>query len=139
MDNLTSFAGGLLIGLAATVLFVLTGRIAGNSGILAHCLQVAGDGAWRPYYVGGLLGGAALYRSLFPDAPGPTYAPCLAMLAAGGVLVGFGTRLGRGCTSGHGVCGIGRLSVRSVAATLVFMATSMITVWVVRRLGGAWW
>lgn len=132
---LASLAGGVLVGLAALLMLVTNGRIAGNSGIIAQCL----GGGWRLAYVLGLLAGAAAWRLLAPHDPPPSYNPSTPLLILAGLLVGFGTRMGGGCTSGHGVCGLARLSVRSLVATLVFMAVSMVTVLVVRWTGGAWW
>src|SRR6186997_1004438 len=110
--------GGALIGLAAVLLMLSTGRIAGISGILSGLLNLRGeDKAWRIAFIAGLI-----------------LAP---VIAGAGLLVGFGTRLGGGCTSGHGICGIARLSPRSIAATVVFMATAVITVAVTHHvLGG---
>jgi uncharacterized membrane protein YedE/YeeE len=136
---LSSLAGGLLIGLAASVLLLFNGRIAGVSGILGGVVTpVAGDIAWRLWFLGGLVAGGLVLRLVRPDVfPGaPTSS--LAVILAAGFLVGLGTRLGGGCTSGHGVCGLSRLSVRSLAATLTFMTGGALTVLLVRHvLGGA--
>ncbi len=127
--------GGVLIGIAATVLLALNGRIAGNSGMLHGLLPPQkGDADWRVLYLVGLVAGAAGYGLLQPQdlaAEAARYAPPLAVVV-GGMLVGLGTRLSGGCTSGHGVCGIGRLSVRSLVATLIFMAVGMLTVTLLR-------
>lgn len=129
--------GGVLIGLAATVLLALNGRIAGNSSMLHGLLPPQkGDADWRVLYLVGLVAGAAGYGLLQPQelaAEAAHGAPPLAVVV-GGVLVGLGTRLSGGCTSGHGVCGIGRLSVRSLVATLIFMAAGMLTVTLLRWL-----
>lgn len=140
MENFTplsALAGGALIGAAASVLLWLNGRIAGISGIVGGLLApAAGETGWRALFTLGLIAGAALYRV----AGGPLQAieietsPML--LIAGGLLVGFGTRIGGGCTSGHGVCGLARLSRRSLVATAVFMISAGITVAVVRHLWG---
>lgn len=140
MENFTplsALAGGVLIGLAVVALLWLNGRIAGISGIIGGLLPpVPGDMGWRALFAVGLALGAGLYRI----AGGPlkaievTTSPVL--LIAGGLLVGFGTAVGGGCTSGHGVCGLARLSGRSLAATLTFMAAGVITVWIVRHLWG---
>ncbi len=130
--------GGLLIGLAAAALWTLNGRIAGISGILAQALWPgAGESrAWRVAFLMGLPAGAALVALVAGpletriDASTP-------VLVAAGLLVGFGTRLGNGCTSGHGVCGMSRGSARSVAATLTFMAVAGLTVFIVRHVLGA--
>ena len=141
MHDLTpgpALVGGALIGLAAALLLVCNGRIAGISGIVGGLLaRPGGDVAWRAAFVAGLLCGGALLRVLAPATlPGGTAWSASTLLA--GVLVGVGTQLGSGCTSGHGVCGVSRGAPRSLAATATFMATGMATVWVVRHLlGGA--
>lgn len=129
-----ALAGGVMIGLAATLLLWLTGRTAGVSGILGGVvLPRQGDTAWRVAFLSGLVVAAGLYMAFVPAAPLPrTEFPRAALLVAG-VLVGFGTRMGNGCTSGHGVCGLGRLSVRSVGAVGVFMATAIVTTFLVRH------
>lgn len=127
--------GGILIGLAAMGLLATLGRIAGVSGILWGA--IAGpDSNWRLLFLIGLVAGGALIHTITgKPVPGPSDSP-LWLAALGGVVVGLGTRMGSGCTSGHGVCGIGRLSMRSVVATLTFMATGIVTVFVVRHLIG---
>jgi uncharacterized membrane protein YedE/YeeE len=132
--------GGLLLGVASSLLFFANGRILGISGIVGRIpLTTGSDRSWRLVFLAGLLtGGLAILgfdRSALAFASEQTVP--IAILA--GVLVGFGTRLGNGCTSGHGLCGIARLSKRSLVATLVFMATGAVTVFVVRHvlhLGG---
>ena len=128
--------GGILLGIAATLLLLLNGRIAGISGITFNLLQrsARGEAAWRLAFLAGLMivGGLAM-RMVGQRALSP--AP-LAVLVLAGVLVGYGTRLGGGCTSGHGVCGIGRLSKRSVVATCTFVAAAMVTVFVLRHVMG---
>ena len=140
MENFTpvsALAGGLLIGGAATLLLWLNGRIAGISNIARGVLEwKSGDVLWRLLFLGGLVAGAGLYYVLFGDAPVPRPNFPAWLLGTGGVLVGFGTSLGSGCTSGHGVCGLGRLSVRSLAATLIFLVTGIITAYVVRHVFG---
>ena len=134
---LPALAGGALIGLAASLLLVAAGRIAGISGITAGLLlPVRGDVRWRALFVLGLLGGgiaAALFAPQFIGTSPRSYVA----LAFAGLLVGVGTRLGNGCTSGHGVCGISRLAPRSIAATVVFMITGMLAVVASRWLGVA--
>src|SRR5688500_1142887 len=121
---MTALAGGVLIGLAATLLLWLNGRIAGISGILGGVLlPKTGDTAWRVAFMLGLIAAAGLYMALVPNAPQPRTDFSRAGLLLAGLLVGFGTRMGNGCTSGHGVCGIGRLSLRSLVAVVTFMAT----------------
>ena len=139
MDSSTilpALAGGALIGAAATLLLATLGRIAGISGVLGALLQPGtAERGWRVAFLAGLVGAGVVAAIAFPSAVGA--APvALPVVALAGVLVGFGTRLGNGCTSGHGVCGLSRLSRRSLAATLVFMATAAATVLVVRALGG---
>ena len=128
--------GGVLIGLSATTLLLLNGRIAGISGIVNGLTQRsrAGDRAWRAAFIVGLMvvGGLAMHL-LGQAAPSPARFP---LVIVAGLLVGFGTSLGNGCTSGHGVCGLGRLSKRSLVAVLTFMATAIITVFVSRHLPG---
>jgi uncharacterized membrane protein YedE/YeeE len=120
--------GGALIGLAASLLLWSTGRIAGISGIVAELLLGArGDRAWRAAFLAGLVAAGVAFALFWPGAVGPS-PRTLPVVAVAGVLVGVGTRLGNGCTSGHGVCGISRLSPRSIVATLTFMATGILTV-----------
>jgi uncharacterized protein len=141
MSNLLlPLLGGALIGLSATLLLLLYGQIAGISGILGVALAPgtsSEERSWRGYFLLGLIGAGALLAALLPQAfqslPGGSFPRA----ALAGVLVGFGTRLGSGCTSGHGVCGISRFSVRSIVATVTFIAFGALTVLVVRTLGGA--
>ncbi len=129
--------GGALIGLSAALLWIANGRIAGISGIVGGVLAPArGDAAWRATFLAGLIAAPLLYRATgraLPDLATP--APLIVVIAAG-LLVGFGTRLGSGCTSGHGVCGIARLSPRSLAAASVFLITAAVTVYVARHIVG---
>ena len=128
-------AGGLLIGLASIGLLAALGRIAGVSGIAWGAIS-GPDRDWRILFIIGLIAGGALAHTLtgrpIPEAP---TAP-LWLAVVSGLLVGIGTRTGSGCTSGHGVCGIGRLSLRSVAATATFMIAGIITVFIVRHVIG---
>lgn len=131
-----STVGGLLIGIASALMLWLNGRIAGISGIVGGILGPRGsDRAWRIAFLSGLLvGGIVAYRLMPPQfGTSPTSVPGLVIA---GLLVGVGTRLGSGCTSGHGVCGISRLSVRSLTATGIFMLVAAVTVFVHRHLGG---
>ena len=132
---ISGFIGGILIGLAATLLLLANGRIAGVSGIIGGVLSPArGDVAWRVLFMVGLwLSGLVywlVYGQLFLVEIGAGWPT----LIAAGVLVGFGTRLGGGCTSGHGVCGVARSSKRSIVATLTFMLTAIITVYVTQHI-----
>ena len=135
---LSALLGGTLIGLAAVLLLATLGRIAGISGILAGTITRSSDGrGWRFAFLGGLIGGALLVRALSPEPVPVSMVVGPPAIVLAGVLVGVGTRLGNGCTSGHGVCGMARLSTRSIAATLTFMATGALTVFFVRHvLGG---
>ena len=140
MDSFTpvsALAGGALIGASAAVLLLLNGRIAGISGIVGGLLQPSrGEVAWRVAFLAGLVAAPLAYAGVGGALPPVTLDAPFGVLALAGVLVGFGTRLGAGCTSGHGVCGIGRGSRRSLAATGVFMATAVATVFVTRHLLG---
>jgi uncharacterized protein len=131
---LAATLGGLLIGLAALLLMACLGRIAGVSGIAANLLQAApkAELAWRVAFISGLVVAGFVLRAFQSGTPSVSPSPVL--LIAGGLLVGFGSVLGSGCTSGHGVCGLGRLSVRSLVATLIFMAVAAATVFVMRHL-----
>jgi uncharacterized membrane protein YedE/YeeE len=128
-----SLAGGVLIGMSAAMLILLNGRVAGISGILGGLLHpVRGDRGWRVAFIAGLLAAPAAY-ALFAALPVLVIEAGYPMLVAAGLLVGAGTRYGSGCTSGHGVCGLSRLSPRSLVATLAFMGAGFATVYVVRH------
>ncbi|MEO7056893.1 MAG: YeeE/YedE family protein [Caldimonas sp.] len=130
----TALAGGVLIGCAAATLVLFNGRIAGISGILGGLLRPAQrDVGWRAAFVLGLVAAPALY-ALAAAVPRPVIDAGWGALVLAGLLVGIGTRYGSGCTSGHGVCGLSRLSPRSLVATLVFMGAGVVTVFVVRHL-----
>ncbi|WP_316393676.1 YeeE/YedE family protein [Bradyrhizobium sp. 33ap4] len=139
---LSGLAGGALIGLAAALLMLLTGRIAGVTGIVGGALQAdtadrSADRSWRIAFIAGLIG-APLIAALFgAPLPRPAMNASLVVVAIAGLLVGFGTRMGNGCTSGHGVCGFARLSGRSIVATCIFILTAIATVAIVRHgIGG---
>ena len=120
--------GGALIGLAATWLLLANGRVAGISGILGSLLGAWGeDSTWRASFLLGLLSGGVALVALSPEVIAAPMGRSLGTVAVAGVLVGYGTRLGSGCTSGHGVCGLTRFSTRSLTATLTFMATGAAT------------
>ena len=139
MDHFTplaSGAGGILIGLSATILLLFNGRVAGISGIFAGAVIPAGDARWRLAFVGGLLAGGLAMYLLYPQLFVVDYDRTLPMVIAAGLIVGLGTRMGSGCTSGHGVCGLARLSPRSLAATATFMGVAAATVFVVRHVIG---
>ncbi|MCA0911749.1 YeeE/YedE family protein [Marinobacter nauticus] len=132
-----ALTGGLLIGLAAAGFLLLNGRIAGISGILGGLLVPARrDILWRVAFLAGLVGTPSLWL-LFSELPPIQIDAGYPALILAGLLVGIGTRYGSGCTSGHGVCGLSRLSPRSLVATLSFMATGFLTVFVIRHLMGA--
>lgn len=135
---IAAIAGGLLIGSAAGLLLILSGRIAGVSGMAAAALRIADRGPPWLQAAGFILGlqGGALIVSMALGAPAIEITSSAPLLISGGLLVGFGTRLGNGCTSGHGVCGLARLSPRSVAATGAFMAAGIATVFVGRHILG---
>jgi len=135
VDALYGLAGGALIGLAATGLLLFNGRIAGISGLFAGLLGPEGLGR---AFVAGLIVAGIVMSLPMPNAYDYTVPRSISVLAIGGLLVGFGTRLGSGCTSGHGVCGLSRLSGRSLAATLVFIGAGIAAVTALRvLLGGA--
>ncbi|MEP6721769.1 MAG: YeeE/YedE family protein [Variovorax sp.] len=132
----TALAGGGLIGIAAAIFVLLNGRIAGISGVLGGLLwPVRGDSAWRIAFVLGLVGAPLVYL-LFAALPQPQIDAGYGALILAGLLVGAGTRYGSGCTSGHGVCGLSRLSPRSLVATVAFMGAGFVTVFVTRHLLG---
>ena len=133
---LAALAGGVLIGIAAAMFALLNGRIAGISGVLGGLLRPAkGDMAWRIAFVLGLVGAPLVYV-LFAALPKPQIDASYGALILAGLLVGIGTRYGSGCTSGHGVCGLSRLSPRSLVATAAFMGAGFVTVFVTRHLLG---
>jgi uncharacterized membrane protein YedE/YeeE len=141
MHNLTPVSGlygGALIGLAAAMLMVLTGRLAGVSGILGGMLQARpADRGWRIAFIAGLIAAPLIGALTGAPLPRPAMTSSLAVVVVGGLLVGFGSRMGNGCTSGHGVCGFARLSARSIAATIIFMTAAVATVAIVRHgMGG---
>lgn len=143
MENFTpfaSFCGGLLIGLSAAMLMLMNGKIAGISGIAGGLVGpiVKGDVSWRIAFVVGLVVAGVVGTLLNPSLLAVTIQRSTGVVIVAGLLVGFGTRIGNGCTSGHGVCGLSRLSGRSLVATLTFMVTGAATVFVSQHLlGGA--
>lgn len=128
--------GGAMIGLAALLLLALVGRVAGISGILNGAIEQHDGRAWRWSFLTGLVAGAALWFVLGSGVSPPRTGFPLSWLVAAGVLVGFGTRLGSGCTSGHGICGLARLSKRSLVAVVAFMGAGIATVFVLRHAFG---
>jgi uncharacterized membrane protein YedE/YeeE len=141
MHNFTpiaALAGGILIGLSAAAMLLLDGKIAGISGILDGVLKpVTGDTLWRICFLSGLLAGGLLLRIFQPSAFDFGLVRPLPLLIVAGLLVGFGTRLGSGCTSGHGVCGVSRLAPRSLVATATFIFTGALTVYLLNQLTGS--
>ena len=140
MANFTPISaaiGGALIGLAAVLLMVFNGRIAGVSGIMDGLVEPRSDDrAWRAAFIAGLIAAPLAAALLGHAVPMPQMPGSYVTIAVAGLLVGFGTRLGSGCTSGHGICGIARLSPRSITATLVFMVTAIIVVALMRHVIG---
>lgn len=139
MNNFTPIAaliGGLLIGISASLLLWLNGKIAGISGIANGALWAKSteERTWRILFVLGLIGGGFIYLMLFPKTIQARTGFPLWLVGIGGLLVGYGTALGSGCTSGHGVCGLSRLSIRSLAATLTFLVAGIVTVFVMRHI-----
>jgi uncharacterized protein len=134
---LSAAVGGALIGLAAAMLMLLMGRVAGISGILGAVLGLGrGDRAWRLAFIAGLILAPVAGALVNQPAPTPDMPANWTIVVAAGLLVGFGARLGGGCTSGHGVCGISRLSMRSLVATCVFMAVAAVVVFLMRHVAG---
>lgn len=130
----SSLAGGVLLGLASALFILFNGRVLGISGILGGLLRPrAGDAGWRIAFIAGLLAAPAVW-SLFAAPVVPRIDATPALLVVAGLLVGWGTRYGSGCTSGHGVCGLSRMSPRSLVATLAFMGTGFASVFVMRHL-----
>lgn len=139
MENFTpipAFAGGLLIGLSAVIMLLFNGRITGVSGIMEGIVvnSKSGDRFWRVCFLLGLVLGGFLFNLFMPNSFVPRDGFSLVLLITGGFIVGIGTRMGSGCTSGHGICGIARFSRRSILATFVFMFTGGVTVYVIRHL-----
>ncbi|MEW5008745.1 YeeE/YedE family protein [Cycloclasticus sp. 46_83_sub15_T18] len=142
MENFTpysSLAGGILIGISASVLMLLNGRIAGISGIIAGIFNVSAlsEKAWRFAFVIGLIAGASVYAYYFPIEIAVREHVSTGLLVIGGLLVGVGTAMGGGCTSGHGICGISRFSLRSITATMTFLLAGITTVYLVNYFIGA--
>ena len=131
-----ALAGGLLVGLAAALLINLNGRVLGASGAIAGLMPPQGDAGWRLSLIAGIF--AAPFALMpFNAAAAPQFESGTLTIVIAGLLVGFGTRLGTGCTSGHGVCGISRMSTRSIVATLVFVLVGVATVFIARHILGA--
>ena len=134
---IASLCGGVLIGLSASLLLLSDGKIAGISGIMGGLLHpVKKDTAWRVLFIFGLLIGGLLFQFLLPEVFTIGVTRSTSTLILAGLLVGFGTRLGNGCTSGHGVCGLSRFSPRSLVSTVTFIVTGAITVYIINHLLG---
>lgn len=131
---ITGLIGGVLIGISASILLVFDGRIAGISGMINGALKFSVTENWRWYFLGGMLVGGLIYEYFLPLPSTPKYELNLPVMIIGGLLVGFGTKMGNGCTSGHGVCGLGRLSIRSLVAVISFMISAIITVFITHHL-----
>ena len=132
---LSAMAGGALIGISVTLLLLFNGRIGGISGIMNGVFFAPkNDRIWRLIFLAGLVTGAFLLQLLAPDFNVPRQNYPLLLLGLGGFLIGFGTRMSGGCTSGHGICGIANLSIRSLIATLTFMGTGIMTVYIIRHV-----
>mgnify|MGYP002700099559 CR=1 FL=1 len=141
MENFTpylSLAGGALIGISASILMYLNGRIAGISGIVAGVFNASSitEKAWRLAFVIGLVIGGAIYMHFFPITIAPREFMSTELLIVGGLVIGFGTAMGSGCTSGHGICGISRFSLRSLVATATFLLSGIVTVYVFKQIVG---
>lgn len=130
----SALVGGTLIGLSTTLLWLANGRIAGISGILGSLSLPNGEAGWRLAFLVGLVAAPLLYTFVVGHAPQISMSQSPKLLIGAGLLVGFGTRLGSGCTSGHGVCGLARLSPRAIVATLTFMATAFSTVYLTHHM-----
>jgi uncharacterized membrane protein YedE/YeeE len=133
---IASTVGGVIMGLAAALMLAGNGRIAGVSGILGGLLEGSEGRSWRGSFIVGMLVGAAGLLLAAPQSLPGSAVDSLPMLAVAGLLVGFGTRMGSGCTTGHGICGLSRLSMRSLIATLMFMGTGIATVSIIRHVFG---
>lgn len=138
IDYILGLGGGVLMGLACFGLFFFNGRILGVSGLLGGALTLSGDAGWRWAFLGGIVVAGALTLLVYPTGFIIEIDRTLTATLIGGVLVGAGTQLGSGCTSGHGICGIGRFSVRSVVATVIFLTSGAVAVFVISTFfGGA--
>lgn len=138
LTPISSSIGGAILGLAASLLLLSHGKIAGISGIYGGLFRRSvSDRTFRIAFILGLVLAGVAIRFISPDSFASAWVPSAALALGAGAVVGFGTQLGNGCTSGHGVCGLARFSVRSLVATMTFMASGMVTVFIVRHLVGA--
>jgi uncharacterized membrane protein YedE/YeeE len=131
---IAALGGGMLIGLSATILLTFNGRIAGISGIVNGAIKFTKEENWRWLFIVGMLIGGLIYEYLVASESTPLSSFSPGAMILGGLLVGLGTRMGNGCTSGHGVCGLGRLSFRSLMAVITFMITAIITVFITHHV-----
>lgn len=136
-NPLNGFLGGLMIGAGALLLLLCNGRIAGISGIMGNLFANARETGWRLAFLVGLVAAPFIWLVATGGSYNIEITDSVLLLVAGGLLVGFGTRMGSGCTSGHGVCGLGRASPRSITATLIFIGIAMVTVYIMRHVVGA--
>jgi uncharacterized membrane protein YedE/YeeE len=136
-DLLMPFAGGILIGLAATIMLLFNGRVTGVSGILGNFVSSSGGRRWQGAFLLGLFAGGLIVAHYFPSHLQNLTGRTITTIALAGLFVGYGTSLGNGCTSGHGVCGVSRLSLRSLVATATFIAAGIAAVSVIRLTGAA--
>lgn len=135
-EYLQPLTGGLLIGLAVTIMLLFNGRVVGISGIIAGLIKPQEhETSWRFSFIFGIIIGGLLLKLFLPEAFLNTLDVSNLQIVVAGILVGFGTLLGNGCTSGHGVCGLSRLSLRSLVATIAFMITGVLAVFILRKLG----
>lgn len=133
---INAIIGGLIIGTAVSLLLLFNGRVTGISGIInGACSDIKRERTWRILFVLGLLCGGIVFRIMDPSVFNNTLAADLWMTALSGLLVGFGTILGSGCTSGHGICGVSRLSRRSILATFIFICSGAMTVFIMKKFG----
>ncbi|MDD4975741.1 MAG: YeeE/YedE thiosulfate transporter family protein [Bacteriovorax sp.] len=131
-----ALAGGMIIGLSVSIMLLFNGRVTGICGIVNGLITPQkGDTAWRFTFILGLIGGGLLLKVIAPQVFSGALTTPTSTVVAAGLLVGFGTTMGSGCTSGHGVCGISRLSPRSIVATLIYVGAGMLAVYVYRKLG----
>jgi len=137
MENFTPYAsafGGILIGISASILMYLNGRVAGISGIISGAFSSSSifEKLWRLAFLAGLIGGGYIYSLFFPISIAPQENITTTLLIIGGITIGIGTSMGSGCTSGHGICGVSRFSLRSILATATFLTSGIITVYLVK-------
>lgn len=137
-SSLTMLASGLAFGTAAGLLLLLNGRIAGFSGIFRGVVMYEGRAdEWKAFFLAGVIAAGGVASRAFPGAVPDHYEASLGLIVLAGLIVGMGTRIGNGCTSGHGVCGVGRLSKRSIVATVAFLASGVLTVTIMNAMGGS--